>query len=137
VHKKKEIVQDITLHDLDLANARPQGGQDFMSLVNQMNKQKKTEITDKLRGEVNKVVNRYIEQGIAELVPGVLFIDEIHMLDIECFTYLNRALESSLSPILIMATNRGISQIRGSNIKSPHGVPIDLLDRTMIIRTMP
>lgn len=58
VHKKKEIVQDITLHDLDLANAKPQGGQDFMSMLSQMNKQKKTEITDKLRGEVNKVVNR-------------------------------------------------------------------------------
>lgn len=137
VHKKKEIVQDITLHDLDLANAKPQGGQDFMSMLSQMNKQKKTEITDKLRGEVNKVVNRYIEQGIAELVPGVLFIDEIHMLDIECFTYLNRALESTLSPILIMATNRGVSNIKGTNIKSPHGCPIDLLDRTLIIRTMP
>lgn len=24
VHKKKEIVQDVTLHDLDVANARPQ-----------------------------------------------------------------------------------------------------------------
>lgn len=24
VHKKKEIVQDVTLHDLDIANARPQ-----------------------------------------------------------------------------------------------------------------
>jgi len=23
VHKKKEIVQDVTLHDLDIANARP------------------------------------------------------------------------------------------------------------------
>ncbi len=37
-----------------------------------------------------QVVNRYIDQGVAELVPGVLFIDEVHMLDIECFTYLNR-----------------------------------------------
>lgn len=27
---------------------------------------------------------------MAELVPGVLFVDEVHMLDIECFTYLNR-----------------------------------------------
>ena len=26
VHKKKEIVQDVTLHDLDVANARPKGG---------------------------------------------------------------------------------------------------------------
>ena len=24
MHKKKEIVQDVTLHDLDVANARPQ-----------------------------------------------------------------------------------------------------------------
>ncbi len=24
-----------------------------------------------------QVVNRYIDQGIAELVPGVLFIDEV------------------------------------------------------------
>jgi RuvB-like protein 1 (pontin 52) len=24
VHKKKEVVQDVTLHDLDVANARPQ-----------------------------------------------------------------------------------------------------------------
>ena len=68
-------------------------------------KPKKTEITDKLRKEINKVVNKYIEQGTAELVPGVLFVDEVHMLDIECFTYLNRALESSLSPIVIFATH--------------------------------
>lgn len=38
------------------------------------------------------MVNRYIDQGVAELVPGVLFVDEVHMLDIECFTYLNRCL---------------------------------------------
>lgn len=25
VHKKKEVVQDVTLHDLDVANARPPG----------------------------------------------------------------------------------------------------------------
>jgi RuvB-like protein 1 (pontin 52) len=53
-----------------------------MSLMGQMIKSKKTEITEKLRGEINKVVNRYIDQGVAELVPGVLFIDECHMLDI-------------------------------------------------------
>lgn len=137
VHKKKEIVQDVTLHDLDVSNARPQGGQDVMSLMGQMQKQKKTEITEKLRTEINKVVNRYIDQGVAELVPGVLFIDEVHMLDIECFTYLNRALESSLSPIVIFATNRGVCTIRGTDVVSPHGIPVDLLDRMLIIRTMP
>ncbi|PPR97466.1 hypothetical protein GOBAR_AA23213 [Gossypium barbadense] len=135
VHKKKEIVQDVTLHDLDAANARPQGGQDILSLMGQMMKPRKTEITDKLRQEINKVVNRYIDEGVAELVPGVLFIDEVHMLDMECFSYLNRALESSLSPIVIFATNRGICNVRGTDMNSPHGIPVDLLDRLVIIRT--
>ncbi|XP_014673230.1 PREDICTED: ruvB-like 1 [Priapulus caudatus] len=138
VHKKKEVVQDVTLHDLDVANARPQGGQDIMSMIGQLTKPKKTEITDKLRKEINKVVNKYIDQGVAELVPGVLFIDEVHMLDIECFTYLHKALESALSPIVIFATNRGRCLIRGTeDIVSPHGIPLDLLDRVMIIRTLP
>ncbi|OON14421.1 TIP49 protein, partial [Opisthorchis viverrini] len=92
----------------------------------------------KLRKEINKVVNKYIDQGIAELVPGVLFIDEVHMLDIECFTYLHRALESTIAPIVIFATNRGKCTIRGTeDIVSPHGIPLDLLDRVMIIRTLP
>lgn len=77
MHKKKEIIQDVTLHDLDVANARPQGGQDIMSMMGQLMKPKKMEITDKLRQEINKVVNKYIEQGVAELIPGVLFIDEV------------------------------------------------------------
>mmetsp|Transcript_36059 Transcript_36059/g.64948 ORF Transcript_36059/g.64948 Transcript_36059/m.64948 type:complete len:456 (+) Transcript_36059:242-1609(+) len=137
VHKKKEVVQDVTLHDLDVANARPQGGKDVMSLMAAMGKSKKTEITDKLRTEINRVVNRYIDQGVAELIPGVLFIDEVHMLDIECFTYLNKALESTLSPIVIFATNRGMCQIRGTDVLSPHGVPVDLLDRISIVRVLP
>lgn len=112
VHKRKEVIQDLTLHDLDLANARPQGGQDIMAMMSSLGKPKKTEITEKLRMEINKVVNKYIEQGLAELVPGVLFIDEAHMLDLECFTYLNKLLESSMSPIIILATNKSRSKIR-------------------------
>lgn len=68
------------------------------------------------------------------------------MLDIECFTYLNKALESSISPYVILATNRGLATIRGTEndtsingegMVSPHGMPIDLLDRCMIVRTLP
>lgn len=138
VHKKKEIVQDVTLHDLDVANTRPQGGQDVISMMGQLLKPKKTEITEKLRQEVNKVVAKYIDQGVAELVPGVLFIDEVNMLDIEIFTYLNKALESKIAPIVVLASNRGITTVRGTDdIISPHGVPPDLIDRLLIIRTLP
>merc|ERR1711907_459580 len=138
VHKKKEVIQDVSLHDLDVANARPQGGgSDLATVMGSVLKPKKTEITEKLRTEINRVVNRYIDQGTAELVPGVLFVDEVHMLDIECFTYLNRALESSLAPIVIFATNRGVCTIRGTDVVSPHGMPMDLLDRIMIIKMLP
>lgn len=67
----------------------------------------------------------------------MLFIDEVHMLDLECFTYLNRALESTLAPIVVFATNRGMAQVRGTDQVSPHGMPVDLLDRLMIIKTTP
>ncbi|KJA16084.1 hypothetical protein HYPSUDRAFT_47725 [Hypholoma sublateritium FD-334 SS-4] len=136
VHKRKELVQDVTLGDLDSANARPQGGQDIMSVMGSLVKSGRTEVTDKLRREVNKVVKGYVDQGVAEVVPGVVFIDEVHMLDIECFTYLNALLESPMAPTVILATNRGNSLVRGTtDIVSPHGVPVDLLDRCMIVKT--
>lgn len=58
------------------------------------------------------------------------------MLDIECFTYLNRALESTISPIVILASNRGMCTIRGTeDLISAHGIPPDLLARLLIIPT--
>jgi RuvB-like protein 2 len=66
-----------------------------------------------------------------------LFIDEVHMLDIECFSFLNRALEDTFAPVVIMASNRGQVRIRGTNYRSPHGVPLDMLDRVLIISTCP
>ena len=83
--QKKEIVQDVTLDDLDTANARPQGRQDILSLMDQMMKPRKTEINDRLQQGINKVNNYYIDEDVAELVPRDLFIDEVHMLDMECF----------------------------------------------------
>lgn len=90
-----------------------------------------------MREQIDTKVAEWREEGKAEIVPGVLFIDEVHMLDIECFSFLNRALENEMAPILVVATNRGITTIRGTNYKSPHGIPIDLLDRLLIITTQP
>ncbi|KAJ2999034.1 RuvB-like protein 1 [Globomyces sp. JEL0801] len=128
VHKKKEVVQDVTLHDLDAANAKPSGGNDVMSLMGQLMKPKKTEVTDKLRKEINKVVNKYIEQGTAELVPGVLFIDEVMSIRlIACL--IATTIQSLTSLLTIFSGSDGIA--------APHGIPLDLLDRLLIIRTVP
>ena len=52
------------------------------------------------------------------------------MLDVECFTYLNALLESPMAPTVVFATNRGKASVRGApDVVSPHGMPMDLLDR--------
>lgn len=77
VHKRKQLVQDVTLGDLDAANARPQGGQDIMSVMGSLVRSGRTDVTDRLRREVDRVVKGYVDQGVAEVVPGVVFIDGV------------------------------------------------------------
>eukprot|EP00826_Nyctotherus_ovalis_P010051 TRINITY_DN1266_c0_g1_i1.p1 TRINITY_DN1266_c0_g1~~TRINITY_DN1266_c0_g1_i1.p1 ORF type:complete len:383 (-),score=114.35 TRINITY_DN1266_c0_g1_i1:22-1170(-) len=130
LQKRKEVVHTVTLHEIDVINSRAQG---FIALF----AGDIGEIKPEVREQIDQKVAEWREEGRAEIVPGVLFIDEVHMLDIECFSYLNRALESEQAPIVIMATNRGITKIRGTNYKGPHGLPLDLLDRLLIITTKP
>ncbi|KAI3380692.1 hypothetical protein SNEBB_004463 [Seison nebaliae] len=128
--KKKEVVHTVTLHEIDVINSRQQG---FLALFSGDT----GEIRAEVREQINSKVADWREQSKATIIPGVLFIDEVHMLDMECFSFLNRALESDLAPIVVMATNRGITEIRGTDYQSPHGIPIDLLDRLLIIPTKP
>lgn len=130
LQKRKEVVHTVSLHEVDVINSRQQG---FLALF--------TGDTGEIKGEVREQIDQKVaewrEEGRATIVPGVLFIDEVHMLDMECFSFLNRALESDMAPVLVIATNRGISKIRGTDYKSPHGIPLDLLDRLMIVSTVP
>lgn len=128
LQKRKEVVHTVSLHEIDVINSRQQG---FLALF----AGDTGEIKPEVREQIDMKVAEWREEGKATIVPGVLFIDEVHMLDIECFSWLNRALESDLAPVLIIATNRGIARIRGTNYKSPHGLPLDLLDRLMIVPT--
>jgi RuvB-like protein 2 len=130
LQKRKEVVHVVTLHEIDVINSRTQG---FLALF----AGDTGEIRSEVREQIDQKVAEWREEGKAEIVPGVLFIDEVHMLDIECFSFLNRALENEMSPVLVVATNRGITRIRGTKYQSPHGIPIDLLDRLLIITTTP
>jgi RuvB-like protein 2 len=130
LQKRKEVAHLVTLHEIDVINSRTQG---FLALFSGDTGEIKAEV----REQINAKVSEWKEEGKADIIPGVLFIDEVHMLDIECFSFINRAIESDFAPILITATNRGITRIRGTNYQSPHGIPIDLLDRLVIISTSP
>ncbi|MEM4702362.1 MAG: RuvB-like domain-containing protein, partial [Archaeoglobaceae archaeon] len=130
VEKEREFTYVLTLHDLDEANARRTS---IFSLFGGSGR----EIDNEVRQAVDEQVRKLIEEGRAELLPGVLFIDETHMMDIELFAFMNRAMESEMAPIIILASNRGFSKIRGTDIVAPHGIPLDLLDRLLIITTEP
>lgn len=130
LQRRKEVVHTVSLHEIDVINSRSQG---FLALFSG----DVGEIRQEVRTQINAKIAEWREEGKAEIVPGVLFIDEVHMLDIECFAFVNRALEDELAPVVVMATNRGLARTRGTQLRSAHGMPTDLLDRVIIISTEP
>ncbi len=132
VFREKEFVYTLTLADMDEVNARRRAG-GFMSLF--FGGAETKEIDTEIRAAVDESVKKLVDEGKAFIHPGVLFIDDSHLLDLEAFSFLGRAIESELVPIIILATNRGITTIRGTDVKSLLGFPLDLVDRSVIIGT--
>ncbi|MCS7098971.1 MAG: RuvB-like domain-containing protein, partial [Sulfolobales archaeon] len=132
VKKEKEITRVLTFNDLDVAVASQR-----ISLIGFLGVELEREIDEEIRRTVNLQVKKLVDEGKGELIPGVLFIDDAHMLDLECFAFLSKIMESEFAPIIIMATNRGMTRIYGTDIESPHGIPLDILDRLLIIPIRP
>jgi RuvB-like protein 2 len=124
----REITHKANLHEIDVINSKPQG---FLALFSGDT----GEISNEVRQQIDMKLTQWHEEGTSNFTLGILFIDEIHLLDIESFSYLSRSLESDLAPTIIFASNRGITTIRGTDYASPHGIPMDLLDRMLIIHT--
>jgi len=133
VLKDKEFVYTLTLSDMDEINARSRMGGALFSLF--MGGAETKEIDTEVRTAVDESVKKLVDDGKAFIHPGVLFVDDSHLLDLEAFSFLGRAMESELVPIIILATNRGVTTIRGTDVKSPMGFPLDLIDRSVIIGT--
>jgi len=124
----REITHKANLHEIDVINSKSQG---FLALFSGDT----GEISNEVRQQIDMKLTQWHEEGTSNFTLGILFIDEIHLLDIESFSYLSRSLESDLAPTIIFASNRGITMIRGTDYASPHGIPMDLLDRMLIIHT--
>ena len=137
------------------------------------------EIKGEVREQINAKVAEWREEGKADIVPGVRAFCCVASRSrrgrccssTRCTCWTLNALRSSTAPlrtrwcaahrlatvshaqapVLIMATNRGITTIRGTKYKSPHGIPIEcvaclahglltarsLLDRLLIVPTTP
>ena len=133
VLKDKEFVYTLTLADMDEINAKSRAGGGFFSMF--FGGAESREIGTEIRAAVDQQVKSLVDEGKAFIHPGVLFLDDSHLLDLEAFSFLGRVMESELVPIIILATNRGVTTIRGTDVKSPMGFPLDLIDRSVIIGT--
>lgn len=76
LQKRKEVVHVVSLHEIDVINSRTQG---FLALFSGDT----GEIKQEVREQIDSRVAEWREEGKATIVPGVLFIDEVHMLDLE------------------------------------------------------
>ena len=132
VVKEREFVYTLTLYELDEIFAKRSGG-GIVSLL--FGPPTGREISSEVRAAVDSQVSEWVKEGKVEILPGVLFIDDVHMMDIEALSFLARAMEGELVPIIVMATNRGVTNIRGTDVRAPFGLPLDLLDRLVIITT--
>ena len=129
LEKPRKVTNTVSLHDIDVLNSSPQGPLALFAGDT-------GEIKSEIRNQVNVKVSHWKEEGkVTEICPGVLFIDDAHMLDVDCFAFLNRAIEDTLSPIVVMASNEGITKVKGTNDKAPYGMPKDFLDRILVIQT--
>mmetsp|Transcript_2974 Transcript_2974/g.7613 ORF Transcript_2974/g.7613 Transcript_2974/m.7613 type:complete len:230 (-) Transcript_2974:26-715(-) len=125
VLKKKSIVQKISLLDLDYANC------DFFK----KKKYEKNEITEQLRQEVDCLVSKYILEKKAEIIFGILFIDEAHILDPESLFFLTKLSEYTYSPLIVLATNRE-TNFNFEKVKSPL-FPLEFLKKCVSVAVEP
>jgi TBP-interacting protein len=132
IQSTREVVRTFTLHDVDVSIAAQRVAFSIFGFLSE-----ERGIDDQVRKQSDEMVRKITSENKAQLIPGVLFIDDAHMLDIEAYSFLTKAMESEYAPIIILATNRGITTIRGTDEKAPHGMPRDLLDRLLIILTKP
>jgi len=66
---RKEVVHTVSLHEIDVINSRTQG---FLALFSGDT----GEINSEIRDQINTKVGEWKEEGKADIIPGVLFIDE-------------------------------------------------------------
>jgi len=130
IERYKIIEHFITLHEIDLLNSKKKKLSAIFSEF-------QSEISFKKREKIGKVLKRWEEENKIKIFKGILFIDDIHLLNNESFSFLGKIIETRLSPNFFFATNYTKEKINGLNYISPHGIPVDFLDRFLILSTCP
>mmetsp|Transcript_39352 Transcript_39352/g.80608 ORF Transcript_39352/g.80608 Transcript_39352/m.80608 type:complete len:440 (+) Transcript_39352:1583-2902(+) len=120
----------VTLHELDILNHFDNLFSNFFSKIG-------TEIPNEVRETIDKIILSWTKDGKVKFTRGILFIDDIHILDSECLSFLGKKFESILSPFFICATDNSKTKVTGLKLLSFHGMPLDFLDRLLMVPLKP
>mmetsp|Transcript_12573 Transcript_12573/g.32433 ORF Transcript_12573/g.32433 Transcript_12573/m.32433 type:complete len:444 (-) Transcript_12573:176-1507(-) len=130
LEKYRIIEHFVTLHEIDLLNSKKKSLSTIFS-------DSQSEINFKKREKIGKILKRWEEEKKIKIFKGILFIDDIHLLDSQSFSFLGKIIETKFSPNFFFATNCPREKIKELNYISPHGIPVDFLDRFLILSTYP
>lgn len=103
--KVVEEIQNISLHEIDALNNKTNG---YLGIYNG----EVGEIKYDVRKEVNEKIKKWILEGKVEVDRGVLIIEDVHLLDKDCISFLSKSTESSFCPVIIMVTNKEVSNLK-------------------------
>lgn len=130
IEKLKIIEHFITLQEIDFLNTKKKKISEIFSSDS-------SEINSKRREKIDRILINWKKKNRIKFIRGILFLDDVHLLDSNCYSFLGKIIENTFSPNFIFTTNCERGKINGLNSSGPHGIPIDFLDRFLMLATSP
>lgn len=121
VKRRQVVTRTLSLYDIDTAE---ETSDTLRSAIRHV-LQKRSMHVHTLR-DTDSLVRMYVDNGVGEVLPGILFIDECHLLDRRLMVQIVKVVEGELSPLVLLATNRRDFFARED--------ACELLSRSIIIR---
>mmetsp|Transcript_529 Transcript_529/g.1244 ORF Transcript_529/g.1244 Transcript_529/m.1244 type:complete len:223 (-) Transcript_529:436-1104(-) len=97
----------------------------------------RAEIPLKIREKIDKTVLDWISKGRVKLTRGLLVLDDIHIFDLDCLSFLGKNFEYILSPFFIFTFNGKNQKKISRNSCFFDGMPLDFLDRLLLLHMKP
>ena len=130
--ERQEIHEHIiTIYELDLLNSFSDIGLSKLYIDNI------PEIPEEIREKIDKIIIKWQNDKKITIIKGILLLEDANILNVDIFAYLCKNIESFLSPSIILSTENSDLKVNNADFISSHGIPVDFLDRFLIIQTNP
>ena len=119
VHRRKIGVKDTNLGEIDAANLESSSEFETINVIQRaLNKTSSKErmksggLSEEVKEEVNKTIAEYEQKGNAQISPGVLVVDDAHLLTEEnAATALNSSENEGWQPTVLFVCSRNIEML--------------------------